>query len=180
MVLTPVGEEKINSHYWVCMWMRIKSQSCPEALWESVLQATPACLCSVLLKWPTRECWEEVTLKPAVSAPVLSQTLAYCVVKAAKQAPSGNWGHCWPGTASELGACIGTLCLPSSCRSYRFTREMKQEQRRCISIHCAFLSLDQHSEQSQEVLEWDSSLWDWCCASTLYFVVPACVGPYQL
>lgn len=97
--------------------MRIKGQSCPDCGRVPCKQCLPACLCSVLLKWPTREDWEEITLEPAVSAPALLQTLAYFIVKAAKQASSGSWGHCWPGTASELGTCTGMLHLPSSCRN---------------------------------------------------------------
>lgn len=43
MVLTPDDEGKNNSYYWICMQVRNKSQSSPEALWASALQAVPAC-----------------------------------------------------------------------------------------------------------------------------------------
>lgn len=47
MALTPDDEGKNNLYYWVCMQVRNKGQSSPEALWASALQEMPACaLCT--------------------------------------------------------------------------------------------------------------------------------------
>lgn len=134
------------------------------------------------------QCSPEVTYQGVLAggypgaSTISSSTFAntYGIVKAAKQASSDNWGHCWPGSAPELSTCTGTLHLHSSCENLSSHPWSRRKEGASPSPVPFCLCVDQHSQQSQEVLEWDCSLWAWCCASTLSFVVPACAGLYQL
>lgn len=158
--------------------MRNKGQGCPEAPWASALWALPACLC--LFSWSDLPGTTGRRLPWSQNYQLQYFANTYCIVKAAKQASSDNWGHCWPGTAPELSTCTGTLHLPSTCENLSSHPWSKNKEGAPPSTVPFYLCVDQHSQQRQEVLEWDSSLWPWCCASTLYFVVPACAGLYQL
>lgn len=96
-----------------------------------------------------------------------------------RQGSSDNWDQCWPGTAPEPCTCTGGQHLPSSCKNLSSLPWSRSKEGASPFTVPFCLCVDQHSQQSQEVLGWNSSLWARYCASTLilwFLLVLGCIS----